>query len=51
MFICDECLEKSFTNRPTLFKSQGKCEMCEKPKVCNDIPSKFLVPKGEEDRK
>lgn len=45
MFICDPCLKKSFENEPSFGKSYGRCEFCEKPKVCNDIPSRHLINK------
>lgn len=41
MFYCDTCAER--LNWPkTMFKSRGRCEMCEKPAVCNDTPSRLL---------
>lgn len=45
VFICDECL-KNWTASPSPFKGGGRCEMCEKPAICNDIPSSrlFLKP-------
>lgn len=45
MFICKECLEKNFLNEEDIRKSRGKCEVCEKIRDCNDIPSKWLVKK------
>ena len=47
MFICDDCLEKRFTNGQSMSRSIGKCEICEETKRCNDIPSKFLKSKKE----
>jgi len=42
MFICDECLKERFHNETTIFKSNGRCEICENVKFCSDIPSKYL---------
>lgn len=42
MFLCEKCLDDNFKNFAIPF-SRGKCEFCEKVKVCVDIPSKFLV--------
>lgn len=36
MFICNECLSKE-TPR-SFIRSYGRCEICGKPKDCNDIP-------------
>ena len=42
MFYCNNCASKN--NWPkTLFKSRGKCEICEQTgQVCNEMPSKDL---------
>ena len=45
MFYCDECAKKRDWPK-TLFKSKGKCEICDKVRVCNDMPSsKLPLPK------
>jgi hypothetical protein len=41
MFYCDECAEKrQWPN--TMSKSKGRCEMCGKEAVCNDLPCDAL---------
>jgi hypothetical protein len=43
MFYCDDCAKEN--EYPTsIGKSMGKCEICGKYKVCNNIPI-FLLPK------
>ena len=44
MFFCDKCAEKNGWTKSFLFKSHGLCEICNETAVCNDVPSKFLVP-------
>lgn len=46
MFICNECLEKHYTNF-ALMVSYGKCECCDQTNECADIPSYKLNPKEE----
>lgn len=41
MFYCDECAKK-YEYPKTIFKSDGKCECCDKMATCNDMPSKYL---------
>lgn len=41
MFYCTPCQEKRDWPE-TIFKSTGKCEICGKSAVCNDMPSKYL---------
>jgi len=41
MFYCEKCEEK-YGWPDSLFKSYGKCEMCDKVAECNDVPSKYL---------
>lgn len=45
MFICDNCLEANFNNKPSLFKSAGVCEYCLKAEVCSEIHHDKLVKK------
>lgn len=41
MFYCDECAKKN--EWPTgLMQSRGPCEVCEKVRACNDVPSRYL---------
>ena len=41
MFYCNECMKEK--NWPeTIFKSQGRCEICGKVAICNDRPSNLL---------
>lgn len=44
MFYCDDCAKKNDWNI-TLFKSIGLCEVCNKMRVCSDLPSKKLTRK------
>lgn len=48
MFICDECLERRFTNEPHIHKSVGPCEVCKQTAPCNDIPSRYLFIKNDQ---
>ena len=48
MFVCNECLQKRFTNGESMFKSRGRCEICEESKVCNEIQSSRLVVRRQE---
>ncbi len=42
MFYCGACAEnKGWPS--TAMKSEGKCELCKKNAVCNDLPS-WLLP-------
>jgi len=41
VFYCDEC-RKAKDWPESIGKSVGKCEMCEKKAVCNDVPSRLL---------
>ncbi len=41
MFYCDECREKRKWPE-SMHKSYGKCELCGKTSMCNDVPSKDL---------
>ena len=41
MFYCDPCAERYHWPR-SVFKSEGRCEMCGKGAVCNDVPSSAL---------
>jgi hypothetical protein len=47
MFICDECLKKSFENDNSFSKSNGPCEVCGQKAVCNSIPSSELRPRRD----
>lgn len=41
MFFCKPCGDaRAWPN--SIFKSYGKCEMCELPGECNDVPSRYL---------
>lgn len=46
MFVCDECLEKNYTNSPSFFRSFGNCEDCGHARDCNDIRCGNLVAKS-----
>lgn len=41
MFICDSCLKKNYTNKPSAMdgysRSMGPCEDCGEHAACNDI--------------
>lgn len=39
MFICDSCLKEAYTNRQSISRSHGQCEICRKVADCNSIPS------------
>lgn len=41
MFYCDDCRKKHDWPEG-IGKSVGRCEMCEKKAVCNDVPCKYL---------
>lgn len=41
MFYCNKCASKRQWPS-TLFKSEGPCEICEKVRLCNDLPSSML---------
>jgi hypothetical protein len=41
MFFCEAC-EKANNWPNSIFKSYGKCEICDKVGECNDVPSKYL---------
>lgn len=47
MFVCKECLSQDQWES-TMFRSFGKCEICDKNASCADIPSKYVVLKSEE---
>lgn len=52
MFVCDSCLKKHFTNAPSLARSRGRCEVCERrDQACSDIPSYALQNKPPEKKK
>lgn len=48
MFICNPCLHKYYENHESLFRSRGKCEICEGLYNCNEIKSSQLRPKQKE---
>lgn len=48
MFFCDTCAEKNKWPQ-SWSKSGGRCEVCGKTAVCNDIPSKELPSAYEDD--
>lgn len=41
MFFCEPC-RKKWRWPESMSRSRGRCEMCEKPAVCYDVPSRFL---------
>ncbi len=41
MFFCDPCAKENGWPM-SMFKSSGRCEMCEKQAACSDIPSRQL---------
>ena len=45
MFVCDKCMGKHYENGPSLFRSEGPCEICGKTHICSDIKSGVLIPK------
>jgi hypothetical protein len=51
MFLCDDCLRKSYSNAPSIKKSAGACEICFQIRVCSDIPSMMLSRKRPRPRK
>jgi hypothetical protein len=47
MFFCNECKVKNKWGE-SIGQSRGRCEVCGKTALCNDIPSKYLpVPEPE----
>ena len=47
MFYCNDCADK-YEYPQTFFKSDGKCECCDKKKVCNEMQSSRLpMPKKQ----
>ena len=50
MFYCNDCAKKM--NYPiSIFKSNGRCEICEEVRECSDIPCKDLPEEKEEEGK
>jgi hypothetical protein len=47
MFYCNPCAEECGWPQ-TMAKSSGRCEVCEKGAVCNDLPSRLLPMPMEE---
>lgn len=48
MFYCDECADKCGWPH-TMFKSRGRCEMCEQTRTCNERRSADLpIPRRTE---
>lgn len=45
MFVCDDCLVANYDNERSMLRSRGKCEVCGYVASCNDIPSRYLLPK------
>jgi len=45
--ICDECLEKKYTNSKSSDRSRGTCSHCGKEKVCNQIKDRHLKLKNQ----
>ena len=43
MFFCDNCRYENGWPEGWI-KSQGRCEVCKRPALCSDIPSRFLFP-------
>lgn len=41
MFFCEKCRNENQWP-DSLFKSRGKCEVCDQFATCNDVPSKYL---------
>ena len=41
MFYCKACQDK-YSWPDGFMKSHGPCEMCGKPSLCSDVPSRFL---------
>lgn len=45
MFYCDPCgTERGWPVDVFFGASYGSCEICRKPRVCNDVPSSHLPP-------
>lgn len=44
MFYCNECGQKAGWPIGTIMQSRGACEICDKPALCNDVPSSHLPP-------
>lgn len=42
MFYCDPCAKSRNWPYPTLARSVGTCEICNKRATCNDRPSRLL---------
>lgn len=42
MFYCDPCGDDRGWPTDTLMRSRGRCEMCQRPADCNDVPSSRL---------
>lgn len=50
MFYCDECAARKGWPTTILSTSYGPCEVCQKRRECNDVPSKYLpIPRPEPD--
>lgn len=45
MFICDQDLKDHYKNKPSFFRSVGRCEICGKQRECSEIQSSLLVSK------
>ena len=41
MFFCEECRIKNEWVG-SIWKSRGKCELCDKVADCHDVPSRYL---------
>ena len=45
MFYCDDCrIKRNYPER--LFQSRGRCEICKKVAMCNEVKSEYL-PKND----
>ncbi len=47
MFVCDDCMDKKYTNYKGKHRSYGPCEICNYLAPCVDTPSFMLVKKTQ----
>jgi len=50
MFYCDDCrIKRNYPER--LFQSHGRCEICKKVAMCNEVSSVYLpIPEKKKTR-
>ena len=50
MFYCDDCrVKRGYPER--LFQSHGRCEICKKVAMCNEVSSVYLpIPEKKKNR-